>query len=92
MTTPNTNLELLFELDPHFTFELNPEWVLQHNPWWVYCTKYSWLKQNKTSKDIIKILEDEITGKCKDLPIRLSYANIHDIAQEEINRKYKNGY
>ncbi len=52
----NTQLEVLFKLDPHATFDQDPWWVYKNNFYWVYQNKHDWLKQNNLEPEpIIKV-------------------------------------
>ncbi len=46
-----TNLELLFKLDPHAAFDQDPEWVFQYDIDWVVENEYNWILENKSLND-----------------------------------------
>ncbi len=51
----DTNLELLFNLNPKVAFSLNPEWVIQNHLFYAVEYHNEWIDQNKSEEEQLRI-------------------------------------
>ncbi len=67
-----SNLKLLFELNPEAAFNQDPEWVVKNKPIWVYLNQYEWICK-KSDKEKSKFCNEYLTHANNEFYKRLQH-------------------